>query len=394
MSSSQLNIVADAHIWGVRSAFSHLPGYACCLNTMENRDITPAAMKDADVLLVRSGTKVNRTLLENSSVRFVATATIGDDHVDKEYLNSRGIAFASAAGSSTGSVLEYMVAALFELRARGLVAFSDERIGVVGAGRIGGRVGRICSLFGMQVMVNDPPRQRSEGGDGFHTLDELLESADILTLHTPLIREGEDCTLHLLGAGELKRFRGKGIINAARGECIDNTVLAEWLDGDAGRWAVLDCWESEPNISRRLLAHPGVVIATPHIAGHSLDGKAANTQFVCDALCRYLNIAPAWSMTDDLPEVSAEGLVKAVQGDALERISQVVSQLYPIARDSEELKTACPEDDAGFAAQFVRLRRHYHVRRGWGCYDLRDLFGTDVPANMERLWRIVEAMDE
>lgn len=390
MSPNQFNIVADAHIWGVHSAFSHLPGYECRLNVLESCDITPAVVQKADVLLTRSTTKVDAKLLRESAVRFVGTATIGDDHVDKQYLRDRGIAFASAAGSSTGSVLEYMIAALFELHARGLIAFLGDRIAIIGAGRIGSRVGRICSAIGMQIMLNDPPRQRTEDDGAFHPLNEVLEEADILTLHTPLIREGEDCTVHLLGAAELGRFRGRGIINAARGECIDNHALVDWLDGDNKRWAVLDCWEGEPHISRRLLSHSQVIIATPHIAGHSLDGKAANTQFVYNALCQFLGIHPAWSMSGDLPAVSYDGIHSAESGDDLQRLERVSEQLYSVMRDSEALKALSNSDNAELAAGFVRLRRHYHVRRGWVNYEPVQLFGKTVPHLVKNIWQTME----
>lgn len=394
MPTVPLNIVADAHIWQVRHAFSRIPGHACHLQVLESSEISPMVVRDADVLLTRSATKVNRSLLEGSRIRFVGTATIGDDHIDKRYLAEQEIAFASAAGSSTGSVLEYMVSALLTLQSLHLLDFAQSRIGVIGAGRIGGRVGRICTLLGMPVAVNDPPRARREGTDAFMALDTLLEYADVLTLHTPLIREGEDCTAHLLNAARLQRFRGRGVINAARGECVDNGALADWLDEDASRWAVLDCWEHEPEISRRLLAHPQVVLATPHIAGHSLDGKAANTQFVYDALCRFLGVSPGWRMEDDLPGLPDGEVAVAQAGDAVARLAKVVRGLYPVDRDSRELKGAQVGDDADLAAQFVRLRRHYRVRRGWGNYALHTLFGADVPENFERLWRVVEAMDE
>jgi len=362
--SRTLNIVADAHIWGVESAFSRLPGFDVSLTTLEHRDITRAALKDADILLTRSSTKVNARLLDGTPVRFVATATIGDDHFDKPYLNSRAIAFANAAGSSTGSVIEYMITVLLELHVRGLISIPDTRIGIIGAGRIGGGLENICRELGMAVLVNDPPRQRTEGNAGFSSLDELLEQADILSLHTPLTRAGEDATWHLLDRQALEHFQGRGIINAGRGACLDNDALADWLDADDDRFAVLDCWEHEPDISRRLLSHPQVVIATPHIAGHSLDGKAANTQFVHDALCRFLNIVPAWDMRDDLPPPPPVVKISCTQ-NPWQNLHAAATTLYPLARDDTEMRSWVGSPGRERASAFTHYRRHYPVRRAW-----------------------------
>lgn len=284
---SHLNIVADAHIWGVEEAFSSLPGIDVSLTIMEATEITNASLQYADALITRSSTRVNEQLLAGTPVRFAATATIGDDHYDKQWLSGQGISFANAAGSSTDSVIEYMLTALLELHARKFIALPDIRLGIIGAGRIGGALADICRKMDIDTLLNDPPRARCEGDGGFSELDELLDTADILSLHTPLISKGEDKTHHLLDAERLDRFKGRGIINAGRGACLDNTALLNWLDGDQERFAVLDCWENEPAISADLLAHPRLIIATPHIAGHSLDGKAANTLFAYRALCQW-----------------------------------------------------------------------------------------------------------
>ncbi|MFQ5582571.1 MAG: 4-phosphoerythronate dehydrogenase, partial [Mariprofundaceae bacterium] len=323
------------------------------------------ALKNADVLLTRSSTQVNADLLEGTPIRFAATATIGDDHFDKVWLENHGIAFANAAGSSTGSVIEYMITVLLELHTRKLISIPETALGIIGAGRIGGSFEKLCQAFGMQVLVSDPPRQRVEGDHGFSSLDELLDQADILSLHTPLTREGEDATWHLLNQDRLQRFQGRGIINAGRGAVVDNEALADWLDGDASRWAVLDCWENEPAISHRLLSHSQVIIATPHIAGHSLEGKAANTQFVYDALCRYLGIDPAWDMQDHLPAPEPEVIRIETGNDHWANLHAVVTRLYPLQHDVDALRATAILDIASLAEAFTALRRHYPVRRAW-----------------------------
>ncbi len=365
----RLSIVADAHIWGVASAFSHLPGHHVGLTTLEHTDITRKALADADILLTRSSTRVDATLLEGTPVRFAATATIGDDHYDKAYLASRGIAFANAAGSSTGSVVEYMIAALLELHARGLMSMPETSIGIIGAGRIGGAFGHCCRKLGMPVLVNDPPRARAEGPAGFSSLEAVLEETDVISLHTPLTHTGRDSTFHLIDARALQRFRGHGMINAGRGACLDNVALLDWLNADAGRWAVLDCWENEPHIVPALLAHPQLVIATPHIAGHSLDGKAANTQFIYNALCDFLDIRPAWNMQDALPPVTPSCFRIPTGDDPLANLRTAIRQMYDIRQDDRALRETGQTAD-GLAEAFIRLRRYYPPRRAWQHYSI------------------------
>ena len=352
MTDHSLHIVADAHIWGVQEAFANLPGYKVKLDALESGEITPETVNRADVLLTRSATQVNAGLLKGSNVRFAATATIGDDHYDKLWLDSQGIIWATAAGSSTDSVIEYMLAVLLELHRRGLIELNQVRMGIIGAGRIGGKLAMLCQEMGLQVLLNDPPRQRNEAGELFLPLYDLLHKSDILSLHTPFIADGDDCTYHVLNADSLSEFQGRGIINAARGSCLDNDALLAWLEADDRRWAVLDCWEHEPDISMALLQHRQVVIATPHIAGHSLDGKAANTQYIYNALCDYLKVPGQWRMEQILPKVTSENIEVA-------SLYQAIHELYPIQDDDVQLRTACA---------FKDQRRHYPVRRAWQHY--------------------------
>ena len=358
MNQKSIRIVADAHIWCAKEAFSEFEGYQTTLQTLENKDIKPESIRDVDILLTRSSTKVNQVLLDGSQVRFAATATIGDDHYDKAYLERQGITFASAAGSSTESVIEYMIAVLEQLKKLGKLSYEADTLGIIGVGRIGGLLEKVCADIGLEVELNDPPRQQSEQHRKFRELEYLLKYADVLTLHTPLIKEGEFHTHHLIGSSELDQFKGKGIINAARGACLDNTALLNWLNDDDSRFAVLDCWEGEPNINLDLLNHPQVVIATPHIAGHSLDGKAANTYFIYKHLCDYLQVKPAWNPEEYLPEIDAKALPSGFSETIL------VSALYPITNDHNAMREAGKNEDT-FSQWFQDYRRHYPIRRSW-----------------------------
>ena len=365
--TTTLKIIADAHIWGVESAFSTLPGFDVELTVLENSCIKPAAVRDADILLTRSSTRVDAALLEGSSVRFAGTATIGDDHYDKAWLDQAGIAWANAAGSSTGSVVEYMVAALLYLHEQGRISIPDSCIGVIGAGRIGSEVETICRAMGMQVLVNDPPRARQEGEANFCALDELIEQADLITLHTPLIRSGIDCTRHLLNSARLQQFGGRGVINAARGACVDNRALLQWLDEKPERFAAIDCWEHEPSPAPALFSHAGMAIATPHIAGHSVDGKAANTWYIYKALCAFLQINPTWEPTSEirrqLPSPPACRIDAA--GDCWHQLHRAASHLYALGEDHQTMQSWSDLSEAELPNAFTGYRRHYPARRAW-----------------------------
>jgi len=383
-----LRIVADAHIWGVEAAFSSLPGFDVQLRTLEARDINRAALSHADVLITRSGTRVNQALIGGSPLRFAATATIGDDHYDKNYLNQQGVAWANAAGSSTDSVIEYMLTVLLELHARQCLDLRTARLGIIGAGRIGGGLADICTAMGIPCLLNDPPRARAEGADGFIKLQDMLQEADILSLHTPLNKEGEDCSVHLLDAEKLSTFKGTGIINAGRGACLDNAALLQWLDMDSKRFAVLDCWEEEPAASPALLAHPQLIIGTPHIAGHSLDGKAANTLYAYRALCQWLGIEPDWHPEDSLPAPSLP-LNIPCEEDVWSNLHRAATALYPIMQDDAALRGSGAEkepDEGG--ARFTAYRRHYPVRRGWHRCPLHFLRPNPITLRLAQAMRI------
>jgi len=356
MSDTPLRVVADEHIFAVRDALACLPSYWAEVVVLPTAKITAATVRDADVLLTRTGVRVDAALLQGSKVRFAGTATIGDDHYDKTWLNEQGIAWATAAGSSTLSVVEYVLAALFHCHSED--ELKGLTLGIVGVGRIGRVLARVCERLGMRVLRNDPPRARLEGAAGFVSLDDVLAQADIVTLHTPLIRDGDDVTEQLLDDVRLAQFKGHTIINAARGACVDNQALLRWLDKHAAHQAVMDCWEHEPKILATLLQHQGCIVATPHIAGHSLDGKAANTQYIYDALCRFLQIEAVWDMEQSLPPVSP-------LDDAAMPCSELVQRLYPIAADSQALKQTLEVSEAERGQAFVHIRRHYPVRRRW-----------------------------
>lgn len=336
-----VKIIADPNIPQVQQRFA--PHGEVVL--VPGRHITPTLVQDADVLLVRSVTPVNAALLDGSRVRFVATATIGTDHVDVEYLQRCGIGFASAAGSNANSVAEYVVAALLEWSHRTRQPLDGLALGVIGVGNVGSRVVRYASALGMHVLPNDPPRQQREHLPDFVSLETVLHEADIVTLHVPL----QEDTRHLLHAGNLDRFV---LINTARGAVVDNTALRIALQRGRIPAAVLDVWENEPHIDRELLN--AVMLGTPHIAGYSHEGKLAGTEMIHEAFCRYFGL-PVPTPSPHL-ETTADPLtvVTDPHGPVEQQLRELVRQFYDIATDDANLRSD--------PTRFDEWRARYPVR--------------------------------
>lgn len=248
------------------------------------KDISAATVSDADALIVRTRNKCDSSLLEESKVQFIGTATIGTDHIDLPWCESKGICVANSPGSNAPAVAQYVFSSLVRIVNRPL---SSYRIGIVGVGHVGSIVERWAKEMSMPIMLCDPPRQNAEGGDHWHTLGEIAEWADIITFHTPLT----ESTYHLADESFFNSLRRAPIIiNSARGPVINNKIWVEAIESGVAGPAVVDCWEGEPDINKKLLKHAAV--ATPHIAGYSIEGKQRASQMVLDALCGYFDINP------------------------------------------------------------------------------------------------------
>lgn len=245
------------------------------------------SVRDSDALIVRTRTKCNAALLDGSRVRLIATATIGYDHIDLDYCRARDIEVATAAGCNSRGVLQWVAAALKSAIVHNGSQPSDHRLGIVGVGNIGRLVEEYGRRWGFDVVCCDPPRARVEGGV-FRSIDEVAASCDIITFHVPLIRTGEDCTLHLANEQFFSQLQPNAVIlNASRGDVVDNAVLSRAIA--EGRCAAyLDVWENEPQINRTLLAQ--VVAATPHIAGYSAQGKANATAMSVQSVARKFSL--------------------------------------------------------------------------------------------------------
>lgn len=351
-----LRIVVDENIPLAREAFG---GFGD-VEARPGRAIDATAVERADVLIVRSVTRVDESLLAQSRVRFVGTATIGTDHVDLAWLQRRRITFAAAPGCNARSVAEYLVAALLELEVDLARTWSGAVLGVVGVGNVGSRVATLAATLGLEVLACDPPRAEREPGFRSVPLDEVLARADVLTLHVPRVRDGRHATHHLLDAAALDRVRdGAVVINTSRGGVVDDRALRRACA--AGRLrAVLDVFETEPEPPSDLLEV--LRVATPHVAGYSLDGKLAGTRMVADALARFLGRAAGLGPEAYAPPVAGPPIV--VAGTGRGAVRDAVRGAYAIREDDARLRAALAATPEGERARaFDRLRRDYPVRR-------------------------------
>lgn len=311
---------------------------------INNRDVA-----DADALFVRTRTKCNAELLDGSSVKFIGTATIGYDHIDADYCSRNNIVWKNAAGCNAGAVLQYVQSVIYE----SVPSVKGLAIGIVGVGEIGSRVAEWARGAGMVVYKNDPPKAQM-GTEGLVSLDEIAEKCDIITFHPTLEREGEFPTYHLADKHFLESLkRCRLLINASRGEVVDNKALLDAIKESKLGKVALDVWENEPEIDKELLEK--AFVATPHIAGYSAEGKMNATRMVLDAFFEFLGDKDRICL-DSLPEPLNNLVVACCERDAL------LSIYSPLA-DTEALKK---NPDA-----FEYLRNNYELRREPSAYKIR-----------------------
>ncbi len=328
-----------------------------------DRNIRPEQLKDADALITRSQSKITPALLAGSAVRFVGTATAGFEHYDVPGLEKSGIGWCAAPGCNADSVADYMTAALLFLYKKHGIQLEGKTIGVIGVGQVGSRVAKRAEALGLRVLLNDPPRAAREGSDGFDDLEKLLAESDIVSLHVPLIKEKPWPTLHMADCRFFEQMKpGAVFINAARGAVLDTDALLQAKERGMISQAVLDVWDPEPCF--RLDALKAVAVGTPHIAGHSFEGKLNGTVQVYREACRFFETAPVWNPAPLLPEPALPELkIDSRKKSDLDVLAEAVLAVYDIAADNAALRAAAAIDDAERAKNFDRLRAHYGVRR-------------------------------
>lgn len=301
--------------------------------------INRESVRDADALVVRTRNRCDSSLLDGTSVKLVVTATIGTDHIDATWCATNGVKVVNAPGSNAPGVAQYVLSSLMRVVNRPLQSY---RIGIVGVGHVGAIIERWARAMNMGVLLCDPPRQEAEGGGQWLTLSDVAQNADIITFHTPLTKTGSFPTYHLADEVFFNRLRRAPIIvNSARGAVVDNKVWVKALETGMCGPAIIDCWENEPNLNPRLLEL--ATIATPHIAGYSIEGKQRASQVALDAICDFFNL-PKLKITGTEPAQCAEEITP---NEAL--------RSYNPMEDSARLKASLE--------CFEALRNTYPLRR-------------------------------
>jgi erythronate-4-phosphate dehydrogenase len=347
-----MKIVIDDKIPFIKDVFEpyaelvYLPGDA----------MTHSNIVDADAVIVRTRTQCNEALLKDTSVKFIATATIGYDHIDTRWCDANGIRWTNAPGCNSGSVHQYIASVLATLSTHFGFRFEDMTLGVVGVGNVGSKVARLGKTLGMEVLMNDPPRAEKEGPALFVPLDEILSMSDIISLHVPLICSGSHQTYHLFDKTTFDLLPYRTIlINSSRGEVIDNLALKNVLKNRKIGAAAIDVWENEPDIDHELL--PLLNIATPHIAGYSVDGKANGAAYCVQALSRFFGLP----LTEWYPYTIPDSLqprryVLDCRGKSLQQcLCEAIWHTYAVNDDDGNLRFS--------PATFEKQRGDYPIRR-------------------------------
>ena len=357
-----LKILVDENIVFAESAFNEIGE----VMLLPGRKITNSSLKNIDILIVRSVTKVDGDLLKNTSVKFVGTATIGTDHIDLEYLNANNIYFADAKGCNAYSVAEYIIAALLNLVVRFDFKLQNKSIGIVGVGNVGSKVAFFAKSIGMQVLFNDPPLKRNGETREFAEFEEILK-CDVISLHTPLNLSGIDKTLYLLDQKNLDKLKNETIlINSSRGAVINNLDLLNVIDNKNLK-VVLDVWENEPSINEDLLDK--VSIATPHIAGYSYEGKVNGTKMIYESLCKYLNADAKFEFKLEPP---INVLLNLDDENKIEfSLNNLISKIYSIQNDNEKMKKSSVMNKTKRTEYFDIQRKEYPIRREFNNYTIK-----------------------
>ena len=361
-----MNILADEDIVDAVKLFGHYGD----VDTCPGREITNHRLAGVDVLLVRSVTNVDRQLLLDSGVRFVGSATIGIDHVDHQYLQSNNIQFAHAPGCNANAVVQYVLAVLCS----SVRDWRDKTIGIIGCGNVGGQLLRCLQKLRVNCKVYDPFLDETQ----CPVLVDFpnVMTADIICCHTPLTRSGSFPSYHMIGQAVLESLQGETVlINAGRGAVIDNASLLDVSKKNRNLQVVLDVWEHEPVISLPLLSQ--VLLGTPHIAGHSIEGKLRGTQMLLEAFCQWRG--------ESGPDFSVGREVIHLNVDKNTSLESIVLQVYNPLRDYKEMTAALTGSDIETGQQFDMLRRCYPQRREFSHYSVVGVSDKGISEDLKAL---------
>jgi erythronate-4-phosphate dehydrogenase len=361
----EMKIVADDKIPFLKGALEPFAEVVY----MPGKQISKYDLIDSDALLIRTRTKCTESLLEGAKIRFIGTATIGFDHIDTNYCESRRITWTNAPGCNSSSVQQYIAAALLKISSSEKFNLKDKTLGIIGVGNVGSKVEKLARTIGMNVLLNDPPRERVEGSKNFHSLDTVLSESDIVTVHVPLNLKGEDYTYQLFNEESLGKIkRGAWFINSSRGEVTETHSLKQVMYEGILKGTVLDVWENEPDIDRDLMQL--ALIATPHIAGYSTDGKANGTAMVVNSLAKFFSLPfDKWYPRNVPSPVSPYMSINCIGKSGEEILREAVNHTYDIDEDNIKLRNS-PSD-------FEKLRGDYPLRREFSSYQVDLMHGSE-----------------
>ena len=322
-----------------------------------HKTINADMLADADVLLVRSTTKVDeQLLLKNKQLQFVATATAGTDHVDQHYLASQNIPFISAGGCNAVAVAEYVLSAILVMSKRLNWQLVDKTVGIVGAGHVGSALARVLTVLGIKHKLCDPLLADSGDAREFVSMNDIMQ-CDVISLHVPWVKDGPYPTQNLFDKVRLAALQDNQIlINACRGEVINNQAALALFEQGKSLNLVLDVWENEPSINLDLIPH--TALATAHIAGHTIEGKARGTEMLYLALCKHLGMQANKKLSDYLPKAQPSSIQIIENQDFWQVLHQLVLNVYNIETDDQYFRA-----NMHSAAQFRYIRKHYPIRR-------------------------------
>ena len=339
-----MKIVADVHIPFLQGVFEP---YAEVLYK-PGPEIRREDCLDADVLITRTRTRCNADLLDGASVKLISTATIGTDHIDLPWCGAHGIEVCSAAGCNAGGVMDYVFSALYGVAARKKIPLQNAKLGIIGVGHVGRKVELAGRKLGFEILRCDPPRAEREGPEGFHSLDEVLAEAQIITLHVPL----DNSTRGMADDTFFSKIQpGTIFINAARGEIVDEAALLRARPKLGA--LVIDTWCNEPDVNQRLLAECD--IATPHIAGYSYQGKQNGTAMAVRAVARRFGISQLENFFPETENLDLNPVLIDAEGKSQGEIASILQYNYPIFTDDFMFRTE-PQG-------FEMLRSQYQYRR-------------------------------
>ena len=330
-----------------------------------HKTINADMLADADVLLVRSTTKVDeQLLLKNKQLQFVATATAGTDHVDQHYLASQNIPFISAGGCNAVAVAEYVLSAILVMSKRLNWQLVDKTVGIVGAGHVGSALARVLTVLGIKHKLCDPLLADSGDAREFVSMNDIMQ-CDVISLHVPWVKDGPYPTQNLFDKVRLAALQDNQIlINACRGEVINNQAALALFEQGKSLNLVLDVWENEPNINLDLIPH--TALATAHIAGHTIEGKARGTEMLYLALCKHLGMQANKKLSDYLPKAQPSSIQIIENQDFWQVLHQLVLNVYNIETDDQYFRANMHSAD-----QFRYIRKHYPIRREFSAIALK-----------------------